>query len=287
MSNIAFLGLGAMGSRMVVHLIEAGHDVTVWNRSPAATQGPAKLGANVAASPREAALKADFVFCMVTDDEASESVWMNPKDGALVGLQPGAVAIELSTLSPEWLGDLSAAAQLHGASLIDAPVAGSLPQAESGKLVVFAGGEEAVVARVTPLLQCFAAAVHHIGPTGRGLVMKLGVNSLLAIQVSAIAETIAALENSGITPEAAHDVLSTLPIASPAGNWIAGLMISNDFNPRFTASLMRKDLRYGVHAAEQTGSRTPFQEAALALFGSLCDKGLGGENISAAIKDFR
>ena len=109
MSKIAFLGLGAMGSRMAPHLTKAGHDVTVWNRSPAAVAAAVARGARSAATPREAAEGAEFVFSMLTDDDASKAVWMTADTGALAGLGRGATAIEASTVSPEWLRSLAAA----------------------------------------------------------------------------------------------------------------------------------------------------------------------------------
>src|ERR1700735_5561852 len=106
MSKIAFLGLGAMGSRMVPHLIDAGHAVTVWNRSTAAVEAAVARGAKSASTPRAAAQGAEFVLTMLTDDDASKSVWMTPDTGALAGLGTGAVAIELGTVSPDWLKGL-------------------------------------------------------------------------------------------------------------------------------------------------------------------------------------
>src|SRR5579859_1408157 len=110
MSKIAFLGLGAMGSRMMPHLIKAGHAVTVWNRSPAAAvEAAVARGAQSASTPREAAKGAEFVLTMLTDDDASKAVWMTPDIGALAGLETGAIAIEVSTVSPDWLKSLAVA----------------------------------------------------------------------------------------------------------------------------------------------------------------------------------
>ena len=107
MSKVAFLGLGAMGSRMAANLMKAGHMVTVWNRSPAAAEALVASGARRASSPKEAAEGGDFVFAMVRDDNASQNVWLDSTNGALAGMHPGAVAIESSTLTPEWIRELS------------------------------------------------------------------------------------------------------------------------------------------------------------------------------------
>jgi 3-hydroxyisobutyrate dehydrogenase len=287
MSKIAFLGLGAMGSRMALHLIKAGHDVTVWNRSPAAVAAAVAHGARSAATPREAAEGAEFVFSMLTDDYASKAVWMTADTGALAGLGRGATAIEASTVSPEWLRSLAAAVEAHGASLLDAPVVGSLPQAESAQLVLLAGGAQEIFLKAKPVLGCIASVVHHVGPQGQGSTMKLAANALLAIQVAAVAETLAALDKSGIAPKRALEIISGLPVMSPAGNGFAGLMVAGDFAPRFTAALIAKDLRYAVAEAAENATKVPVLQAARDIFDELCAKGFGGENISAAIKAYR
>ena len=120
MSKVAFLGLGAMGSRMAANLLKAGHTVTVWNRSPAAAKALIASGARKASSPKEAAEGADFVFAIVRDDDASKNVWLDSTKGVLGGMRPGAVAIESSTLTPEWIRKLSEYFRAKGISLLDA-----------------------------------------------------------------------------------------------------------------------------------------------------------------------
>ncbi len=287
MSKIAFLGLGAMGSRMVPHLIDAGHAVTVWNRSPAAVETAVARGAESASTPREAAEGAEFVLTMLTDDDASKAVWMTPDTGALAGLGRGAVAIEISTVSPDWLKRLALAVEARGAHLLDVPVVGSLPQAEAAQLILLAGGAEAAFLQAKPVLDCIAGKTHHVGPQGQGSTMKLAANALLAIQVAALAETLMALDKSGIAPKRALEIISGLPVMSPAGNGFARLMVAGDYAPRFTAALIAKDLRYAVAEAAETEAKVPLLAAARGVFDELCAKGLGGENISAAIKVYR
>jgi 3-hydroxyisobutyrate dehydrogenase len=287
MSKIAFLGLGAMGSRMVQHLIKAGHAVTVWNRSPVAVEAVVARGAQSASTPREAAEGAEFIFTMLTDDDASKAVWMTPDIGALAGLETGAIAIEVSTVSPDWLKSLAVAVRARGAHLLDAPVVGSLPQAEAAQLILLAGGAEEAFLKAKPVLDLVASTVHHVGPQGQGSTMKLAANALLAIQVTAIAETLVALEKSGIAPTQALEIIGGLPVMSPAGKGFAGLMVAQDYAPRFTAALIAKDLRYAVAEAADNKAKVPVTEAARAVFDELCAKGLGGENISAAIKAYR
>jgi 3-hydroxyisobutyrate dehydrogenase-like beta-hydroxyacid dehydrogenase len=139
MTKVTVLGLGAMGSRMAANLLKAGHAVTVWNRSPAKTLVTA--GAQLAASPKAAAQGADFVIAMVRDDDASRDLWLSPETGAFAGLSQGAVAIESSTLTANWARTLGEEAKQRGLTFLEAPVAGSRPQAEAAQLVYFVGGD--------------------------------------------------------------------------------------------------------------------------------------------------
>jgi 3-hydroxyisobutyrate dehydrogenase len=287
MSRIAFLGLGAMGSRMVAHLISAGHDVIVWNRSTATVDATVALGARAAATPREATEGATFALTMLTDDEASKAVWTADENAALVGLGKEAIAIEISTVSPDWVKTLAAAVEERGARFLDAPVVGSLPQAEAAQLIMLVGGAVEAFAAARPLLGNMAGTVHHVGPQGQGTIMKLAANALLAIQVTGVAETLVALDRAGITPKRAMEIIGSLPFMSPAGNSVASLMVAEDYAPRFTTTLIAKDLRYATTDAASHGARVPVLEAARAIFDRLCTNGVGGENISAAIKAYR
>jgi len=153
--DIAFLGLGAMGARMAARLVAAGHAVAVWNRSLAAAAPLVAAGARLTATPAEAASGATVVFSMVTDDVAARRVWLGG-DGAAAALRPGAVAIECSTVTPGWVRELAGGVAARGAHLLDAPVAGSRPQAEAGQLVFMVGGEAAALEAARPAAQAAA-----------------------------------------------------------------------------------------------------------------------------------
>jgi 3-hydroxyisobutyrate dehydrogenase len=126
------------------------------------------------------------------------------------------------------------------------PSRGILPQAEATQLVLLAGGAQEILLKAKPVLGCIASVVHYVGPQGQDSTMKLAANALLAIQVAAVPETLAALDKSGIPPKRALEIISGLPVMSPAGNGFAGLMVAGDFAPRFTAALIAKDKRYAV-----------------------------------------
>jgi 3-hydroxyisobutyrate dehydrogenase len=222
-NHIAFLGLGAMGQRMAARLLAAGHRVSVWNRSPGPAAALQAQGATLAASPREAAQGADVVISMVFDDAASRRVWLDPMDGAALGLSAQAFAVECSTLSPLWVAELAAALPVP---LVDAPVAGSRLQAESGQLIFMAGGSPDAVARVQPLLLAMGGTVHPVGASGSGAWLKLAVNSLFATQVAAMAELLALLRGAGLDPAPLIATLKTMPVTSPAAAGAASLMLA-------------------------------------------------------------
>jgi len=285
MSNIAFLGLGAMGSRMAHNLLRAGHRVTVWNRTP----GPAELlvqaGARPARTPREAATGVDCVMVMVRDDEASRQVWLDAQTGALAGMAPGALAIDSSTLSPAWVRTLGQAVAAQGPAFLEAPVSGTLPQAESGKLIFLTGGEAAVFQRAEPLLQPMGTQIHHVGPLGTGALVKLCTNTLLGVQATVVAELIGLLRRSGADAARALEVVAATAVWSPIATRHAKAMLANDFAPQFPVALIEKDFRYTLEAAGSAAA-APTIAAARQVFADAMAQGLGELNHTAVVQLF-
>jgi len=284
MSTIAFLGLGAMGSRMARRLIEGGRTLVVWNRSPQPVAGLAELGARVAASPREAAEAADLVVSIVTDDEAARTVWLEPQAGAAQGLRAGAVAVEMSTVTPAWIAELGAAVKAHGATLVDAPVAGSLPAVEAGQLLVLMGGDAAAAEKVKEALAPLAAGFRHLGRSGRGVRFKLALNHLLGAQVALMAEVLSGLAADGFDEKAAVEALAGVPVVSPAAANYGRQMAAGQGERQFGVDLMAKDLRYALAAGAAKGVEAPIGRAALGVFERASQAGLGEANASSVRK---
>jgi len=282
-TRIAFLGLGAMGSRMAMRLLQVGHVVTVWNRSPAPAQALAAAGARHALTPREAASGAEVVIAMLRDDEASSCVWCNTETGALAGMQPGALAIDCSTLSVDAVSRLSQACAAAGVSFLDAPVSGSRPAAEAGQLVHLVGGDAPAFERAAPLLRCMGAAAKHVGPVGHGALAKLVTNTLLGVHVTALAELIGLLREQGVAPEAVLDAVSSTPVWAPVDHYVSGSMLRAEFSPQFPVALMAKDFGYILQAAGG-GARMPTAAAALSVFRLATRLGLGAENMTAVAR---
>jgi 3-hydroxyisobutyrate dehydrogenase len=283
MTSIAFLGLGAMGSRMAANLARAGHALTVWNRDSAKAAPLAAMGARVAATPGEAAAAGAVVIAMLRDDEASRRVWLGD-GGTLAAMRPGAIAVECSTLSLAWVRELAGAARARGTSLLDAPVAGSLPQAEAGQLIFLAGGDAGALAQAEPILRGTGAAVHHAGGSGMGAAVKLAVNALLGIQVAAMAEIIGLLVQAGADPARAIEIIGSTPAASPSAKGAAAMMLAPPVTPLFTVDLVEKDFGYIAAAA---GKGAPVAAAARAAMQAASARGLGGANLTSLVELYR
>lgn len=281
MLKVAFLGLGAMGSRMAANLIKRGHAVTVWNRDDAKTATLREQGARVAATPREAARHADFVISVLTDDMAARAVWIDPVSGALGGLNTGATAIECSTTTPAWALELGSLVEAHGARLIDAPMSGSRPQAEGGQLVFMVGGDRAAFEAATPVLDSMAAKVMHVGALGQGAVLKLSINALFAAQLGSLAELLGLLSRNGFEAKQAAEWIGHFPIVAPPIAGAARMMAAGETGPLFTIDLMAKDLDYVLQMASASGSDLPCAESARTAFQAAQERSLGQANITA------
>lgn len=264
--KIAFLGLGAMGSRMARNLLAAGHAVAVWNRSPGRAAPLVEAGATLHDSPREAATGARAVCAMLTDDEASRDVWLNAETGALAGMDAGARAAS------------------RGVRFADAPVTGSRPQAEARQLIFLVGGETDTLEKLRPVLAAMGAGVHHLGPVGTGAVMKLAVNALFGVQAAVMAELLALLEKSGVEVGRAVETLGALPVTSHSAKGVGALIAARKFEPLFPIALVEKDFRYVAEAGSAVGSRTPTADAVRALYQEAIAAGHGGDNIHGIAK---
>lgn len=284
MTRITFLGLGAMGQRMVRRLLAAGHDVTVWNRTASTAAPLLEAGARWAPTPRAAAEGAEVVWAMVFDDDASRLVWLHPTDGAALSLKEGMTAIESSTLTPAWVRTLAIEVASLGAAFLDAPVAGSRPQAEAGQLIFMVGGDAKTLERVRPLMGALGGAVHAIGPVGSGALLKLSVNSLFAVQVAALAEQLNLLRRAGVDPRRALDALRTMPVTSAAAAGAGALMLAEDYSPQAPVDLIVKDLGYALDTGEAAGAPMPVTAVAHTRYRAAQLAGSGAENIVAVAR---
>ncbi len=284
MAKVTVLGMGAMGSRMSISLQKAGHEVTVWNRTKANAKLVKKAGVQIADTPRIAVKQAEFVISMVRDDRASKQVWLDPESGAVSGLEPDVVVIESSTLTLAWTKELGQQFQAQKIAFLDAPVAGTRPQAEAAQLIYFVGGDAETFAKAKPILQSMGSAVHHVGLVGSGMTIKLAVNSLFAIQVSAMSELIGLMRGCGLDETKAVELLSLTPVCSPAAKLAAQAMVARQFAPLFPIDLVAKDMSYAIKTAQDNNVILPLVETTKKVCAEAIKQGYGDDNITGLVQ---
>ena len=278
--DVAVLGLGAMGGRMAARLLAAGQRVSVWNRTPTAADALVERGARRGASPAEAVAGAAVVIGMLRDDEASRAVWCDEATGALTALSRGALVVESSTLTVEWVKSLAARVHAAGGRFVDAPVVGSRPQAEAGELVHLLGGDASDVERAAPVLDALGGTQLHVGDVGSGAALKLAVNALFAVQVATLAELLPSLRRAGLDLPRALEALGRTAVASPALRGAGAAMLANVHAPLFPVELVEKDLRYAAAAA----APAPITGAALEVYRHARSERLGGLHLTAVAR---
>jgi len=278
-SVVAVVGLGAMGSRIARRLLEAGHDLVVWNRTAEKAAPLVEAGAGAAATPAEAAARAEVVLTMVADPAALRDV-TEGGEGVAAGVGAGATVIEMSTVGADAVRRLASVLG-ERTGLLDAPVLGSRSEAEEGSLTVFVGGPEELVARWTPLLSVLGSPLY-VGPLGSGAAAKLVANTTLVGTIGVLGEALALAEGLGLPREKAFEVLAATPLAAQAKRRRESIE-SGEYPPRFALYLARKDAELVVAAARETGVDLRLTEAARSWLAAAEEAGLGDRDYSAVL----
>jgi 3-hydroxyisobutyrate dehydrogenase len=286
MRRITFLGLGLMGAAMARRLLDHGFQLTVWNRNAARADALVKAGARIAATPAEGARGADAVIAMLADDEASRAVWSGAS-GALAAMDRGALAIDSSTLTVEWMRELGAQAAARGVSFLDAPVTGSKPQAEQGTLSFLVGGEAPAAARAAPLFTAMGRGQVHVGPAGSGALLKLINNFMCGVQLASLGEAIAMAQRSGLDVRRTADVLAGGSPGSPIVKMVVERMVSRDYTPNFLVPLMVKDLTYAIETFAAEGIELDDARAARQRFIEAAAAGHQHKDIASVVEPLR
>lgn len=280
MKTIAILGLGEMGKRMANNYIDAGFHVQIWNRSSTNIDFLLEKGAKIFTTPKECVSHVDVAISMLRDDIASKEVWLDPNNGAIHSLPQNSISIECSTLSYKWSHQLHQHFKTKNHSLLDAPVLGSLPQAEAKQLIHLVGGNTSVLKRVEKLLSANATAIHHVGTEGNGHGLKLIANGIFGMQVTALCETLSLLKTLNINKKEAINILNQLPITSPALQGI-GLSINNKhYNPLFPINLVEKDFKYLSELIEEKSQNHSIIKLNHQIYTKAKKNGYGNDHIS-------
>ena len=246
MSTVAFIGLGAMGSRMAMNLHAAGHKLRVYNRDRAKAKPFADKGIEVCDSPAAAAQGAEFVCSIVSDDIATRAVMLGAdgKSGVVGAAAPGTIILDSSTNTPAMAREVALAARARGVFYLDTPVSGSLVQAQGKELVILVGGDKAAFDKAQAVLGAMGRMVRRIGDSGAGATLKLINNMLTATLTAAIAEGAQAAEAANLDRDATMEVLNEGAAGSRAMKTKLPKIFKRDFSPQFQLELMDKDLRY-------------------------------------------
>lgn len=282
MARLGFCGLGQMGAPMAHRLLDAGHELTVWNRSREKADPLARAGARVAETPADAARGAEGAITMLATPEAVREV-VAGRDGLAAGLGRDSTLIEMSTLGTA----IHEVAELlpEGVEAVDAPVLGTVPQAEAGTLRVFVGGSEEAFERWAPVLEAMGTPMR-LGPLGAGASMKLVVNSTLGALMTAAGEALGLADALGLETEQVLDILSESPIGITVRSK-RDKIESGTYPPNFKLGLAAKDLRLVVEAAESHGRELRLAPAARAWFRDADGAGLRDLDYSAVIAHIR
>ena len=257
MAKVAFLGLGVMGFPMAGHLVAKGHDVTVWNRSPAKAEAwVARHGGRHAPTAAKAADGAEFVMACVGNDDDLRQVCQGDT-GAFAGMSKGAIFVDHTTVSAEVTRDMNAAAATLGLGFVDAPVSGGQAGAENGVLSIMCGGDAAEYAAAEPVMAAYARICRHLGPSGSGQLAKMMNQIAIAGLVQGLAEALAFGEKAGLDGAAVVEVISQ----GAAGSWQMAnrhkTMLADEFNHGFAVDWMRKDLAICLKTADDIGASLP------------------------------
>lgn len=278
--DVAFLGMGIMGSRMAANLAKAGHSVHAWNRTPEKAAALAESGCFLAASPRRAVEGAEVVFTMLSDPEALRQVAFGAQ-GFLDAMTHGSFWVDHSTVDPATSRQVGANAVNRGLRFLDIPVSGSSGAAAAGKLVFFAGGDASDLEKVSPLLLAMGGRIVHAGPVGAGAALKLINNSFLAQAQAAWSESLGLAEQLGLSARTVHDAILPTHVAPAFLGLKRAKIEGRDWTPEFPLKHALKDIRLALAAARESGLHLRQLEASEEIYAQAASQGFGDSDISA------
>jgi 3-hydroxyisobutyrate dehydrogenase len=284
--RVAILGLGTMGMGMATNLLTAGIPTTVWNRTHSKAEPLAAAGARIADTPTEAAHDADIILTMLADETASRAAWLG-EHGALAAAKPSAILIESSTVTPEWIAELAAAASKHNLRFLDAPVTGSRMQANAGQLSFLVGGDPATLEEARPALAAMSKEIIALGPIGSGARLKLINNFLCGVQIASLAEAMVWIERGGLDRAQALRFLTTGAPGSPLLGAISARMAAQNYEVNFLLRLLQKDMNYAIADAAKVHVDLRTARTAEVRIGEAVKAGHGEQDMSAVVEQVR
>ncbi len=287
MAKLAFLGLGVMGAPMAAHLVNAGHSVTVYNRTTAKAEAWATdNGGDFAHTPKEAAQGCAAVMVCVGNDDDLRMVVSGP-DGALAGMGAGAILVDHTTVSATITRNLAAEAAMTQIGWVDAPVSGGQAGAENGQLAIMCGGQQAHFDAIVPIIAAYSKATVHFGDVGAGQMTKMINQICIAGVIQSISEGLYMAIKAGLDPKKVADLISQ----GAGGSWQlanrAGTMVENEFNHGFAVDWMRKDLNIALNQARDLGLSLPVTALVDQFYADVQQMGGGRWDTSSLIQRLR
>lgn len=286
MKKIGFIGIGLMGLPMCQRLLNAGHSLTVWNRSPGKCTILIKSGARWASSAKSLAQSSDVIMLCVSDTAAVENL-LGGSHGLMEGLSAEKIVVDFSSIDPAATRQFSTAVQARGAHWIDAPVSGGVVGAETGTLVIMAGGDENIIDDVRPLLTSLSQRMTHMGPTGAGQVTKICNQLIVAANAVLIAEAVALAEKAGVDAKKLAPALAGGFADSKPFQLLVPRMSARQFEPvQWRVQTLLKDLDMAVALSRHINSAAPLAASAAALLRQHGEQGFLDRDLSSLITFF-
>jgi 3-hydroxyisobutyrate dehydrogenase-like beta-hydroxyacid dehydrogenase len=266
--RVAFLGLGIMGRPMATNLVNAGHEVTVWNRTP----GKMVEGAGIAPTPAAAAQGAEVVWLCVSDTAAVEKILFGP-EGVEPSLGEGVIVADSSTISPSATVKFAERLRAKGVDYVDAPMTGSKIGAANGALIFMVGGEQATIERLNPLFTSMGKKIFRMGDTGKGQATKLAMNLQIALIFEGFAEALTLATKLGVDPKQLVSLIEATMVRSGVVEYKAPFVLQRDFTPNFPLRLMHKDILLTLEAAKEARVKLPALETVEEIYDLATEEG--------------
>ena len=273
--DIGFIGLGDMGQGIVPRLLDAGHHVTGWNRTAFKAELLIEKGMVWGETPRDVAASSEFVFSVVTDGQAVQSVALGD-EGVITGLDANSIYLDMSTIDPELSRQVGSEFAENGLTMLDAPISGSPITLEQGSASTMVGGDRAAFERVEPVLHDIGSKVSYIGERGAAVQMKIAINLSLIVQMVAFCESVALAEKGGVDREVAVDAMLKSVVASPVMGYRGPFILEGNMpdKPLADVTLQQKDMILALEVARRQGSPAPLAAVANELLNACRGRGI-------------
>jgi 2-hydroxy-3-oxopropionate reductase len=278
--KVGFIGLGAMGRPMALHLHNAGHDLHVWARRPESAAG---MPATLCATPAELGRRSAVVFTIITSSADVEAVALGI-NGLIEGMAPDSVLVDCSTIAPDAARRIAARLAEKGIHMVDAPVSGGAQGAIGATLAIMAGGDAAVLERVRPLLDCLGQRIVHIGPNGAGQVAKACNQMIMVAAIEAAAEAMRLAAASGVNCAKVHQALAGGSAASRVLDVMGDRMVKRDFAAGIEARLHHKDFGLVLEAARKSGVPVLLTATVAQQLNALMAQGWGRDDTASLLR---